>query len=335
MKIKRKIIIGVMTMAMALTLFGIVRCMPTVKAAEDEGVLMYRMYNPISGEHLYTKDNNEKDYLLSIKWNYEGYSWVASKEGEPVYRLFNSQSGEHHYTMDETERLWLLLGGWIDEGIGWYTESTGRECEAPVYRLFCPYTNEGPKAHHYTMDKGEREWLLFLGWIDEGICWNSMHDIKIDDTIIQPTCNHEGYSGGAVCEVCGKTYDGIILPKNEENHINTTFIPEEKEIIERNTGFGDCNIITCNECGEVIYITGDIIDDMEMTIASHFNANHGCHFITWLDVENGLATEEQYDEQDWDLWSNLWTSVYVPAYTDTVVLSPAHTHCDDCGNDIF
>ena len=40
--------------------------------AEMDSVEMHRLYNPNSGEHFYTGDVSEKNYLSSIGWKYEG-----------------------------------------------------------------------------------------------------------------------------------------------------------------------------------------------------------------------------------------------------------------------
>lgn len=36
---------------------------------------MYRLFNPNSGEHFYTRDTGERDHLRKIGWNYEGIGW--------------------------------------------------------------------------------------------------------------------------------------------------------------------------------------------------------------------------------------------------------------------
>ena len=88
---------------------------------------MYRVYNPNSGEHFYTKDINERDDLISLGWRDEGIGWFSAYEdGEPVYRLYNPnatgafEAGAHFYTMKEDERDILDALGWNYEGIGWY-----------------------------------------------------------------------------------------------------------------------------------------------------------------------------------------------------------------------
>ena len=65
---------------------------------------MYRLFNPNSGEHFYTRDTGERDHLRKIGWNYEGIGWQAPTSGDPVYRLYNRYNGEHFYTLNAKER---------------------------------------------------------------------------------------------------------------------------------------------------------------------------------------------------------------------------------------
>ena len=311
----KKIAAGLMVGALAITSIFTLGVTNISHAAEDEGVPMYRLYNPGNGEHLYTKDSGEKDVLLGKGWSYEGYSWIAANEGEPVYRLFNPYSGEHHYTMDEGERLWLLSSGWNNEGIGWYSRTEGSECEAPVYRLFCPFTNEGLKAHHYTMDENEKNWLLSIGWRYEGEAWISLHNIETTGTI-PASCNKEGYSGDAKCKVCDKTYEGSTLPAG---HTNVVYVPEvyETRMLERDVT-GSCTITLCNLCGAEIWYSG--MGDAN-SILNHFNNAHGY---------NVHSEDEAIAAGIGNLINNvhLYEDVYRP-----FLISPAHYHCNTCGAD--
>lgn len=138
-------------------------CVVTVIDSED-GVEMYRLYNPNSGEHFYTASAQERDYLDIIGWNYEGVGWVAPKSGEATHRLYNPHSGTHHYTMDYNEATTLASIGWNYEGVCWYS-STVRT--TPLYRLYNPSSGE----HHYTSSPIERDQLDINGWNYEGIAW--------------------------------------------------------------------------------------------------------------------------------------------------------------------
>lgn len=125
---------------------------------------MYRVYNPNSGEHFYTRDSNEKNTLLQAGWRYEGVAWNAPQSGAPVYRMYNPNAGDHHYTLDAAERDNLKRAGWRYEGISWYSGGT-----QPLYRLYNPNAKTG--THHYTLNTNERDHLKQVGWRYEGIAW--------------------------------------------------------------------------------------------------------------------------------------------------------------------
>ncbi|MCR5448763.1 MAG: hypothetical protein K6F23_05140, partial [Solobacterium sp.] len=132
-----------------------------------DGIDMYRLYNPNSGEHHYTKNAGEKDALVKYGWNYEGIGWTAPKSGNPVYRLYNpNNGGDHHYTMNAGEKNFLANNGWKYEGIGWYSDP---DQKVPVYREYNP--NAVARNHNYTANKGEHNYLTSIGWRDEGIGW--------------------------------------------------------------------------------------------------------------------------------------------------------------------
>ena len=50
---------------------------------ENQGTLLYRLYNPnatgqyAAGAHHYTKDVEERDYLIAAGWNDEGIGWYG------------------------------------------------------------------------------------------------------------------------------------------------------------------------------------------------------------------------------------------------------------------
>lgn len=131
---------------------------------------MYRMYDPNSGEHFYTGSEEERDYLMSVGWNYEliGFTFPLTT-GKPVHRLYDPVYGEHLYTMDEEEKNMLLAAGWNYEGVAF---NSGFENEVPQYRLHNPNAKRG--AYHFTASLEERAFLLSIGWEDQGIGWYSL-----------------------------------------------------------------------------------------------------------------------------------------------------------------
>ncbi|MBO1103503.1 C39 family peptidase [Enterococcus hirae] len=126
---------------------------------------MYRLFNPHSGEHFYTRDTDERDNLRRIGWKYEGVGWQAPTSGDPVYRLYNRYNGEHFYTLNVKERDSITKQGWTYEGIGWYSYKGANGI--PVSRLY----NKKVNWHHYTLDENEKRVITKQGWKYEGVGW--------------------------------------------------------------------------------------------------------------------------------------------------------------------
>ena len=87
-------------------------------------MLVYRLYEPVYGEHLYTMDEKEKEALIAQGWNYEGIAFNSASEYEVVqYRLHNPNAnrGAYHFTASIEERDFLISVGWEYQGIGWYS----------------------------------------------------------------------------------------------------------------------------------------------------------------------------------------------------------------------
>lgn len=128
-------------------------------------VPIYRLYNPSSGEHLYTSDANECAVLGSGgSWNDEGIGWYAPRDaGTPVYRLFDPISGDHLYTTDLNEKSVLASRGWQIDNAN--TPLFLSEGTRPILRLFS--TSSG--RHLITKDTNEYRVLEQLGWQPEGI----------------------------------------------------------------------------------------------------------------------------------------------------------------------
>lgn len=152
--------------------------------------VLNRLYNPNSGEHFYTKDIEEKDVLVGLGWQDEGIGWTSPVESsKPVYRLYNPNAGDHHYTMNSAERDILVTYGWKYEGIGWYSYTgSPNEIAFPaaadvvdntmpqsvvVYREYNPNA-KAAGAHNYTVNAAENDFLVSVGWLEEGTAWNAI-----------------------------------------------------------------------------------------------------------------------------------------------------------------
>lgn len=140
------------------------------KAPVIETIPMHRLYNPNTGEHLYSGSIEERDMLVTAGWDYEGVAWNAPVSvGQPVYRVFNPNSGDHHYTMSQVEVDMLVGLGWIYENVAWNCAPVDHPESVPMYRLYNPNADCG--SHHYTGSIEERDFLVSLGWHNEGIGW--------------------------------------------------------------------------------------------------------------------------------------------------------------------
>jgi hypothetical protein len=103
----------------------------TSSCAQDESV--HRFYSEVLKSHLYTIDENEKNYISSHYpssiWRYEGVSYCASRQQKSnataVYRFYSNQLKTHLYTTDENEmqtiRATFSEDAWKYEGIAYYT----------------------------------------------------------------------------------------------------------------------------------------------------------------------------------------------------------------------
>lgn len=135
-------------------------------------VEIYRLYNPYTGEHLFTPKHEDSVYLVNKGWIYEGVAWNAPITGAPVFRFFNPNSDDHIFTPKESDREILKSMGWIDEGVAWYSCTTGEYTET-VYRLFNAYSLTG--THILTKSSEDIEILKNMGWILEDPCCKALY----------------------------------------------------------------------------------------------------------------------------------------------------------------
>ena len=134
--------------------------------------VMYRAYNPNSGEHFYTASFSEVESVVAAGWTYEGEAWIAPvTSATPVYRLYSGT--DHHYTTSKAEKDHLVSVGWRYEGVGWYSDDAKGTA---LHRLFNPNVNptaptNNSGSHHYTTSAAERDHLVSVGWRYEGHGW--------------------------------------------------------------------------------------------------------------------------------------------------------------------
>ncbi len=140
----------------------------------------YRLYSPVTFEHLATTSQLEYLYLTNqidpacCGWIAEGPDYnIFSGPGTfggvaavPYYRLYNKNNFQHHWTTDVLEYNWLPQFGWDQEGPDGYILKDPVPGAIALFRLYNPCCT-GP--HLWTKDANEKAGLLGLGWQSEGI----------------------------------------------------------------------------------------------------------------------------------------------------------------------
>jgi hypothetical protein len=80
---------------------------------------VYRLFNPFTTDHHYTKDANERKTLIDkYGWKDEGVAFYSNDKGDAtVYRLWHPGliTGAHHFTTGKHEYDVLITRGWIGE----------------------------------------------------------------------------------------------------------------------------------------------------------------------------------------------------------------------------
>lgn len=138
--------------------FTNVEILYTPKKDSREVVNVYRLYNKVSMQHLYTADQTEYKTLpkLSKDWVQEGVNFKEYKNADatttPIYRIYTPKSGEHLLTSDSNEVKVLSANGWKKEGTAFHTLKTGGN---EIHRLFNPKAGIG--AHMVTGDTNEKK----------------------------------------------------------------------------------------------------------------------------------------------------------------------------------
>jgi len=141
------------------------------------GAAVYRLYNANNGDHLLTKNKNEKNKVAAAGWKVETtpkkeYGRAAfyvpvqedSAGKKQVYRIYNPNSGEHFYTTNKAEADYAVKKGWKHETNKDYTWVS--EGDVKVYREFNP-NNRTAGSHNFTTDLQEHKNVVKAGWRDE------------------------------------------------------------------------------------------------------------------------------------------------------------------------
>jgi C1A family cysteine protease len=141
----------------------------SLSAEFEEVTPVYRLYNAITSEHMFTTNKSEYDNFVKLcnenkdVWIGEGIDWLAPKTGVAVHRFYNEALGamgrsSHYYSSNQTEIATLLENGWKDDGVANQIKSGGS------VGIYTCYNEDLGSAHHYTSSKSEWLNLEKYGW---------------------------------------------------------------------------------------------------------------------------------------------------------------------------
>jgi hypothetical protein len=149
--------------------FRVSEALDTTGCPKNNQCTTLRIFNPWSGEHLYSADQNEVKTRTREGWQFENIAWTTPLNGNKINRVYNSRSGEHLFTPYDSEVTKLCGDGWYHEGTAFY--GAGSPTAHPIYRVF----NPGSGEHVYTIDKNEVNVLSGQrGWRNEGVQWYAL-----------------------------------------------------------------------------------------------------------------------------------------------------------------
>lgn len=198
--------------------FGAV-ALPAASAGQPQDqVPLLRLYNPYSGEHLFTTNSYEAADLVSRGWNSEKSDGLVNlKEGTPVFRLYNEWTGDHHYTSDTNEVNACIKQGWTNEGIQFCSDE---DATTDVYSMYNPYVTRF--YHHYTADANEMAKMQADGWRQENVKWRVITDGR--SKVVAPVEGNENADNPA--DTNG-TSTPSILPSGEQSGNDQSTTSEE------------------------------------------------------------------------------------------------------------
>lgn len=180
----------------------------TCNLDNDSFDILFRLYNPNTGEHLYTSDDysrdTERSRCIVAGWRPEDIAWTTATQtssNTPIYRLYNpNNGGDHHYTTSLEEYNETIKAGWKGEGVAFYSDD---DKGIPVYREYNPNAASG--MHNWTTSLEEHNALIKVGWKDEGIAY---YAIDSGHKLLGKYFFHDFYSSTTytlkkvICEKC-------------------------------------------------------------------------------------------------------------------------------------
>ncbi len=119
---------------------------------------VYRIYDPLAGAHVYTRDLQERNELVAKGYRDEGAAFDSAGVNE-IFRFYNRDTGTYFYTNSAFERDYVIanLGGFeYLPGRGFQAYSNPTVGTIPVYRFY----NLDASTHFYTTSDVERDFVI-------------------------------------------------------------------------------------------------------------------------------------------------------------------------------
>jgi uncharacterized protein YqjF (DUF2071 family) len=126
----------------------------------------YRFWNFYGGNHFYTANTDERDYIVknhSYLWGFEGTAFLVYKNEivntKAVFRFWNIYGGNHFYTANTDERDYIVKNHsdiWKLEGIAFFVYTDKTTENKPVYRFWQIKTGD----HFYTANTDEKDYII-------------------------------------------------------------------------------------------------------------------------------------------------------------------------------
>lgn len=210
--------------------FGAV-ALPAASAGQPQDqVPLLRLYNPYSGEHLFTTNRYEASDLVFRGWRSERSDGLVNlKEGTPVFRLYNEWTGDHHYTSDTNEVNACIRQGWTNEGIQFCSDE---DATTDVYSMYNPYATKF--YHHYTADANEMAKMQSDGWRQENVKWRVITDGR--SKVVAPVDSNENADNPA--DTNGTSIPSI-LPSGEQSGNDQSVTPGEHSSVTPESSSSD------------------------------------------------------------------------------------------------
>ena len=149
-------------------------------SAPSHDILVYRLFHQTTGQHLYSSNQYEIDYLTGqsngVGFINEGLLYAVSPNADTdLYRFFNPLNGRHLYSSNKLERDSLIHSQQTDfiyEGVAYQVFSSDISDSSDLTAVHRFY-NPDNSSHFYTANQYELQTLAsnFPHWINEGIAW--------------------------------------------------------------------------------------------------------------------------------------------------------------------